>query len=401
MKNNILNVTVVVALACPVMVQALSADISIDAGLAYDSNAYRTPADSYVDYFADPTGATTQPTNVQSGFFVPLALQSSVRQKLNDSLKLMAEYNYDTRLYLDSALENAEETDQLLKLGAQYTLFYTTQRSSHVYVGYRMPVHKQTYYDRDTGSKRIVGAAQDEIADAYSYSANGFELSYDYQDQNGWQFDVSYKSENRDYDKPVTGSEYDYTYARFDASAGYKISTNWDITYDFALYSRDYDLRHARDLNGVLNSTTQPLLTYGYTDYGLTLQQQISKNLKLKYAYSGSQREDEYVGYNDYDMNEFMLGGRYRFSDKLALNAEVAFWQQDYPNAWNFDRDPTQIPLTDHKTADGTRIEGNLKYKYSTMQDWWLNMEMRTNNNSDPRYDYDRMIVMAGSSWKF
>jgi hypothetical protein len=366
MKKQVMKLAVMAALACPVMVQAASVDATVSAGLGYDTNVYRSPSSPYTDYSV--TGNPVITPDEQSGFFIPLGLNATLNQKLAKSVMLKGEYDFEGTKYNGTKLENADEYDHLLRLGGEFTLKSTNLRSSHIYAGFRLQDHQQTYADRDTGEEKTTSVGAENISDQYSYTASGVELGYDYTKKQNWDLEIDYRQENRDYSTtpPNSSPQQDHTYTKLDATLG---------------LDRGY---------------SNVLLTYDYTDLGVTFKQNVSKALRMTYGYAITLRDDNYIGYNDYDMSEWTLGARYVMSKKMTIRGKFTAWQQDYPSAYNFD-EPTQ----GYKSADGHTIEAWLDYARSKTQDLWLDIEFDANNNTDERYNYDRNMVMAGSSWKF
>jgi hypothetical protein len=373
-------------------IHAASFKASLGAGLGYDSNAFRSPGSSYTDYSA--AGNPVVNPNEQSGFFIPLEIDASLNNKLTDKLMFKGDYSFNGDKYLGSDLNNADVYDHVLKLGGQFTITNTQTRSSHVYAGLRYADHQQTYADRDTGDQKTTSNGTTNISDLYSYAAMGVELSYDYKQEKSWELDLSYRQEPRDYTTPLSpGVEQDHDYSKLAATIGHGLGDNWKVEFDMAQSSRDYDFRHAHDADGTFSTV---LLTYDYTDLGVTLKQEVSNKLKMSYGYAQTQRTDNNVGYNDYDLTEFTLGARYDMRDWLTFKGKLAVWNQDYPNAYNFD-----LPAQGAKSADGTTLTLKGNIERSKTQDWWAEMEVSTNNNSDPRYDYARNTLMAGVTWKF
>ena len=140
------------------------------------------------------------------------------------------------------------------------------------------------------------------ISDLYSYTATGMELGYDYKQKQSWDVDVSYRQENRDFatPPPVSSPEQDHTYTKLGATFGYEMGTNWRAEFDVAKAKRDYDFRHAHNLDGGYSTV---VLTYDFTDFGITIKQDVNQKLKMSYGYATIARTDNNVGYNDYDLS--------------------------------------------------------------------------------------------------
>ena len=371
--------------------------------LGYDSNAYRAPSADYVDFFADTTGNTTVTPDVQSGFYVPLTLDLTYDKKLNKQWQLIGDYNFDGNFYLDEKLSNADQTSHKAKLGVRYKLINFKKRRSSIYAGAIIGDRNRTYYDRDTGLKKTTGVALDDVSDLYSYSTQGFELIYDYWKKRDYDFYLRYRSEQRDHNSVPNASEYDNQYSRFGAGFDYRFSSAFRFGLDYAHYIYDYDFRHARNLSGQLFGS-HPLLQYDYNKTNIVLKHRLSNTLSLKYGYVITTREDNFVGYNDYDKDELSITLRYRPNDQYLLRAKLSSNERNYPRAWNFDRDPGLYPaITDtaHKSSDSTNLLISTDYRLTDETTLFCDIEMEVNSNSDPRYDYDRNRIFAGASWVF
>ncbi len=85
------------------------------------------------------------------------------------------------------------------------------------------------------------------------------------------------------------------------------------------------------------------------------------------------------------------------------MRGELTLRDIDYPNAWNFDRDPALYPAisdTDHKTTEVRLIEIGVDYRQSDELSWFGDLEIRENDNSDGRYDYDKSVITVGVQWE-
>ena len=395
------NKTILILLAS-VLAPVSHADYSsvdVSAGLGFDSNAYRAPSENYVDYFADTTGNTLVIPDVQSGFFIPLDFSALYDKKLDKKWRLIGEYDLDTRTYLDSELSNADEQSHTARLGTKYKIHNFNIRKSAVYAGLLLKNREREYYDRDTGLKKTTGASDDIVADKYNYSSTGFELRYDYWRKLNWDLELGLTLEERDYEPVPTGSEYDNTYSRFDLEYDYRFNKTYRLGFDYARYSYDYDERSARNLSGQLFAS-QPLLEYEYNSSEVTLKHRVNKQFLLKYSFQQISRKDKYLGYNDYDQTALSASLRYKPSDNIVFRAKVTVKDREYPNAWDFDRDPAlfaAITGTEHKSADGVLFKTSLDYQINEQLELFGEFEYRDENNTDGRYDYERSIIMVGA----
>lgn len=396
-KNVIKTILFGLSLA-PFIVQADIFDARFSAAIGFDSNAYRAPSDDYVDFYADTTGSTTVSPDVQSGFFIPLSLDLSYDKKLDKEWRLITQYNFDGKTYLDNDLSNADQYSHKASIGAKYKIHNFKTRKSSIYAGAIMTDRQRTYYDRDTGLEKTTSTALDDVSDLYSYRSQGFEIVYDYWKKKDWSFNAQYRMEERDHASVPAGSEYDNDYTRLDLGFNYRINKTFRTAVDYSAYSYDYSFRHARNLSGQLYSS-HPLLEYDYQKILLSLQHRLSSVLNLKYSYEMRNREDNYLGYNDYDMTTLALSLRYHPNDQYLLRAKISSEQRDYPNAWNFDRDPSLYPAitnSQHKSSDGTVLAFSADYQWDDKITLFGDIELSKNNNTDPRYDYDRNQLVVG-----
>lgn len=389
------------AFLLPLTGQADIFDASLETAIAFDSNAYRSPNKDYTDYFAAPDGTVTVEPDVQSGFYIPLGLDLMYDKKLDKKWRLIGDYSFNSKTYLDSDLSNADEISHKGKLGVKYKILNFKSRKSSVYTGVIVGDRDRTYYDRDTGEEKTTGTASDDVSDIYSYSSQGFEIIYDYWKKRAWDFKASYRIEERDHPSVTGASEYDNDYSRLDLGFDYRINKTFRFGIDYASYQYEYDSRSSRNESGQLFSS-QPLLEYDYVKTEISLKHRIDEKLKLKYAYEITQREDQYVGYNDYDADSLSVTVRYRPTEEYLVRTKLSLTEQDYPNAWNFDRDPALYPAitdTDHKSAEKTELDISVNYMLNDELTLFGDVDIAEYTNSDSRYNYDRNQIAVGIKW--
>ncbi len=380
--------------------QADTYDIDIETAISYDTNAYRAPGDSYVDFFADPEGLVTVNPTTHSGFFIPLDIDAYYDKKLNKKWRLLSELDLRSRTYLDNALSNADEQSYQARVGGKYKIHNFKKRKSSLYGGILLGNRDRVYYDRDTGEDKKASGGE-SINDLYSYKTEGFELRYDYWRKLKWDFKLGFRVEDRDYSSVPAGSEYDNRYTRLDLEYDYRLNKTFRLGLDFSKYSSDYLQRHSRNLSGQLFSSS-PLLEYQYTDIGIFLKHRLSKDLSFRYGFEVLARRDQYVGYNDYDRTQLSVRARYHLNDRTLLRVKLAIKDQDYPNAWDFDRDPALYPdvtHTNHKSADGLDLNTTINYQWNEQTKLFAELDIKNSHNTDDRYDYERSTVMVGMKW--
>lgn len=374
--------------------------VDISTGLAYNSNIYRAPANDYVDFFADRTGGTTVTPITHSGFFAPLNADVTYENRLAKKWSLIADYDFRSQLYLNEKFRNANEYKHRGTLGTQYKIHNFKKRKSSIYTGLILGDRKRDYYDRDTGENKVVGNEQEDISDLYSFSTTGVEFEYEYWRKLDWKLKLGLRLEQHDYATVATGSEYDHHFSQLKIDYNYRFNRTFRLALDYSFTILDYDKRSSRNLHGQLFSR-HPLLEYHFNRIGFSITQRIDRELRFKYGYELTTREDKYIGYNDYTQNEFFASVRYKSTKRLTMNASAIVRDIDYPNAWNFDRDPALNPAitnTSHKSATNTNLVTEIDYTLNKSVSLFGSVAYRNNINSDDRYDYDRTIFMIGAN---
>ena len=197
MRNKILfhPAVLVVALTLPAIASAASAPASAPktapvveqsnitwsaaTGLGYDSNAYRAPRASYVDYGALPIGSNpTVVPQAKSGFFVPYEIKADMAKIRDQDSRMLASAKADGSFYLGSGLSNASEYNMGLHGGFDYVLAREGKSEDTFYVGALIENHKRVYVDHDSGLGKTTTLSGRDISGLYSYTSFGVEAEY-------------------------------------------------------------------------------------------------------------------------------------------------------------------------------------------------------------------------------
>lgn len=378
--------------------------IDSSAGLGFNSNIYRAPASDYVDFFTDRTGGTIVTPVVHSGFFVPLNIDVTHENRLDKKWSLIADYDFRNNLYLNERFRNANKVLHKGTLGTKYKIHNFKKRKSSIYTGLILGDKKRDYYDRDTGEnqERVNDSGLEDVSDLYSFSTVGLEFEYKYWRKLDWNLNIDLRIEQRDYATVAIGSEYDHRFTRFKINYNYRFNKIFRLAIDYSFTNLAYDERSARNLHGQLFSR-HPLLEYDVERTGFSFSQRIDKNIRFKYGYKLTARKDLHVGYNDYKQNELFTSVRYKFDDRLFINAGIILRDRKYANAWNFDRDPTLNPAitdTSHKSASSIKLTTEIEYTLNSRVILFGSAEYSDNQNSDDRYEYNRISLMLGANIK-
>jgi len=365
---------------------------SANVGLGFDSNIYRAPSESYVDFA--PTVPVAVTPDEQSGFYVPLGLKGVYRNLLNDSNSLVSSYRFSGDIYVDSDFSNANNFSHKLRLGDEYTIKKSKTGSDTVYVGLLVSSVRDQYVDRDSGLDQTASAGTVDVSDRYSYNATGVEAAYN-SNTGKTKYSVKFKLINRDYDDPVVISQYDNTYMSLGGDIQFRLSKPSKLKLGVRHFTYDYDERPSRNAQGRLFASN-PTRKYTYDQLSIAYAYRINKKWRSYAEYVIKQRSDDSVGYHDYDANKIRLRVKYRHNKKLQMKLALTSWQRDYPNAFAFDRQ-AQGALD----YDGVIVAFDSEYHMDKHKSLVAELNWRDDNSTDLRYDYQRSKVLVGMKWKY
>lgn len=367
--------------------------VSLEAkiGLGYDSNVYEAPNAAYVDYAA--IGGPQNVTPVRhSGLFIPIGFKAAYSGELQPAARFLASYRFDRKDYLKSENDNAGEWTHKLKAGMEFIFGKKGRREDTLSFGPFLTMHKETYYDHDTGSDKLTTAGED-VEERYSYDGMGVEAVYRSR-TTAMQFGLHAEYESRDYDDPVAVSQYDNTRTIVGGEVEIPIARPIELELGYEWSAVDYDDRHARNALGQLFASA-PLLRYTYNRYGVSLRGRMSKDAVVYLDYDRTDRTDEHVGYNDYEKDEYGIRIIYTGIQDTKLRIKLSSWKRDYPNAFAFDKAGQP-----QKKYDG--IDALVKGEYKLTKAWvvWAEYKSEKQNSTDLRYDYDKYQTLVGVSWE-
>jgi len=362
-------------------------EINARVGAGSDDNIFRAPNQTYID-FADPTTPIVVPV-IYSGTFVPVDFRA--RYAVN-SLKwenFFGTYRLSGKFYDGDQENNADEYVHELRFGSEFDR-REGDRRSRVYSAFTFAQHDEQYFDPDTGNPRTQGGQ--EITDRMNYKRYGPELSV-LQGFGKFSFGLRMKGQLWDYAETELVPEYDHEFFVFGGSAQYKFASWSLLRLTVEKSSRRYSDRPSFDLNGN-QLITNPALRYDYLEYGVLARQRITDDIWFGFGYALMDREDRYVGYNDFTRDtygfEFHWSPGRRFD--LELNANYRVY--DYPNAFAF-HNPVAGPKT-LETADGELLA---TWRLTTHFKLLAEIDYRESTSTDFRIAYDRTRYSLSLTW--
>ncbi|MDH4225497.1 MAG: hypothetical protein OEW12_07605 [Deltaproteobacteria bacterium] len=364
--------------------------ISLEIGAGYDSNVYRTNANPYVDYYQG--GVLVNP-KVQSGYFIPVTFKAEKKtESANDNYFLMS-YKFDGDFYTQKDFQNANQYSHMVNIGGGSVFDSQDSREDGVYYGLFLGRKKKIYYDRDNGDVKSTSKGA-SVSDRYTYSTTGLEAAYN-KDTGDFVYGVGAALENRDYETPNSGSEYDYGSTSVNGKAGYYLlkSTLFQVSLDQE--DIQYSKRNARLATASLKKTN-PLLHYIYQTTDVMLKQSFGGGMLAILNYEVKERMDMNVGYNDFTRNRARVRFTARMDEIWKIRLEGASFETDYPNAFAFD-----TPGQEKKYIKG--VESNVSAEYAADKTMAYEAGFKTwdEKTNDLRFQYVRQQAWAGMKLSF
>ncbi len=363
---------------------------TLSAGYGYDSNAFRAPNKPYTDLSQDPP-EPVDPVE-QSGSYVPIRIRATYYNPISDRSTFTASYRHRGDYYADKSLDNADETDHRLRFGMQRALGDGNSSSRQFSYAAEIRTRAETNFDRDDGLERFDDGVS--IADRYDYNGAGVEAElrnrigrYRYEIDGGYQV--------RDYEDLPTASSYDLSAYWLHGALKIPLAQRSRLELGYHYYVRSFDERRARDENGE-SSAANPTLEYQYGRLEIGLRHRLSSNVVAELVYSLTDREDQYVGYNDYSKDNISLETTVELSDQFAAQIEIEYRDQQYDNAFAFD-DPTQP----QKEYQELQVTASALYRFTDKFSLRANVKHEDVDSSDPRGEYDRLRAGLSIYWEF
>ena len=366
------------------------ANLEIEArvGVGSDDNIFRAPSQPYID-FSDPTLPVVIP-EAYSGTFVPVDFRA--RYRIN-SLKwenFFGAYRLSGKFYDGDLENNADEFSHELRFGSEYDR-REEDRRSRVYSAFTIAQHEEQYVDPDTGNPRTSNG--EEITDRMNYKRYGPQLKT-LQAFGNFSFGLRLKGELWDYEDTGLVPEYDHEYFLLGGNVQYKFAPTSLLRLTVEKSSRRYNSRPSFDLDGN-QLVTNPAVRYDYLEYGLLARQRITDDMWFGFGYELMDREDRYLGYNDYSRDTYNFEFHWSPGRRFDLEFEGAYRNYDYPNAFAFNE-----PIAGPKTLETLDAELIGTWRISRHFNVIAEIDFRETASTDLRIQYDRTRYSLGVTWE-
>ncbi len=364
-------------------------DLSGRISFGNDSNAYRAPSETYID-LADPNTPIVVPV-VQSGSFIPYDFLAKYNINSLKNESFFGAYRLSGRFYQDELLTNADQYRHELSFGSEYHR-RDENRERKVFSAFAIAQHYEVYFDRDDGAERVAGGQN--ISDRMKYLRYGPEIWFR-QSFKKFSFGGRLKGQLWNYEDVLVVPEYDHEYIAVGLNAQYKFTRTSLLRLTADVYTRRYGDRPAFELDGQ-QPLGNPTIEYEYLEAGLTTRQRVGRSFWFGFDYQRTQREDKYLGYNNYTRDTYGVEFNWRPGKKFRLDASAYYRVYDYENAFAFHN-----PVAGRKTLE--TVNGRLFATYELAWDLTLILQYnyRDVDSSDTRIAYDRSQYVFGVRWDY
>jgi hypothetical protein len=355
-----------------------SFEIKARVGAGSDDNIFRAPSEPYID-FSDPALPLVTP-EVYSGTYVPIDFRAKYQVNSLKWENFFGAYRLSGRFYDGELENNADEYSHELRFGSEYDR-REEDRRSHVYSAFTIAQHDEQYVDPDTGNPRTSNGQ--EITDRMDYVRYGPRLTT-VQSFGNLSFSLRIKGELWDYKETGIVPEYDHEYFLFGGNVQYKFASASLLRFSVEKSSRRYSSRPSFDLDGS-QLITNPAVRYDYLEFGLLARQRITDTIWFGFGYELMEREDRYLGYNDFTRDTYKFEFHWSPGRRFDLEIETAYRNYDYPNALAFHE-----PLAGPKTLETLDAEILGTWRMSRQFSLIAEVDYRETASTDTRIEYDR-----------
>lgn len=362
-------------------------EISARVGAGSDDNIFRAPGLPYID-FSDPTLPLVVPETF-SGTFVPVDFRAKYQINSYDWENFFGSYRLHGRFYDGELENNADEYSHELRFGSEYDRREEGRRS-RVYSAFTIAQRDEQYVDPDTGNPRT--ADGEEITDRMNYIRYGPQLTT-VQAFGKLSFSLRLKGELWDYEDTEVVPEYDHEYFLFGGNVQYQFPSQSLLRLTVEKSSRRYSSRPSFDLDGN-QLITNPAVRYDYLEYGLLARQRITDAIWFGFGYELMDRQDRYLGYNDFTRDTYNFEFHWTPGRRFDLEFEAAYRNYDYPNAFAFHE-----PAAGPKTLETLDAEFLATWRISRHFSLIAEIDFRETASTDTRIEYDRTRYSLSLVW--
>jgi len=265
----------------------------LSVGYGSDSNVFRSPAEPYID-FANPNLPLIVP-DLQTGSFLPYDVGAKYTINTYRFEGFYAAYRAIGEYYQNRNQGDADEFRHELRVGNEF-IRNKDGRKREVYSAFRFAQRDGVYFDPDDGTPRNVDGV--DIGDRMNYTRYGPDIRF----RQRWDklgLGLVAKGYLYDYENVDVVPSYDHEYFLISLHMQYAFTPTSLLRVTAETFSRRYSDRPSFDLDGT-QSIGNPAVRYDYVGLSLLARQRLTRSMWVGFEYERVDREDRYVGYNDY-----------------------------------------------------------------------------------------------------
>jgi hypothetical protein len=364
------------------------------AGFGTDTNPYRTPSQSYVDY-SQPGAPFTSPT-VHSGAYIPFEVGVKYRVNAYENEGFFGAYRLAGHTYADVALNDADEYAHEISIGSEYRARDDERdREREIYSAFSFAQHQEFYFDPDTATYFSFvdeDGQYQEFPQRMDYVRYGPEINWR-QTYSKITVGLGFKGQIWNYENEDVVPEYDHEYLVLTGFGQYKFTPSSLIRVAMKGSRRHFGERPAYNLDGEV-LPGNPDLEYDYAELELTARQRITNRMWFGLEYNYSQRTDNFEGYNDYIRDRFGVDFRWRIGHRFDFSVTGSYMLYDFENAFAYN-DPSQP----RKTLEIVDVEGELSFRLTEHIYIVADANFYDSASNDIRINYDRAQYALGVRW--
>jgi hypothetical protein len=360
------------------------------ASYARDSNVYRSPSAPYID-LSDPAAPVRVDPVVYSAGYTPVDLLAAyVLPNEAEDTEFVFGYLLNGDFY-DSEFSNANRVSQQLSIGADIDMAAREGRRRRLDSAFYVRTHDETNFDPDDGLARTVDDT--ELDDRLSYRGAGMRADY-LHEMGRFLFGFEIDLQRRQYETADLLPTYDHDAYDSRGFVDIEFGARSEIGIGISRLRRIYDERPARELTGMLTASDN-FVYYDYRGADLAYRRLVGQNLVIEVGIARLEREDRFVGYNDYEQDIVSAGLTYRPGRKLRISARLSAHQYDFPSAFAYNN-----PLGGARELDVSRADVEVEYSLTDRLALTLTVLSDNSTATDAREQYDQSIASFGIRWR-
>ncbi len=357
-------------------------------GYGSDSNVFRSPSEPYID-FANPSLPLIVP-EVQSGGYLPYDVGAKYMINTYRFEGFYAAYRASGEYYVDRNQRDADEFRHELRIGNEYVR-REEDRKRELYSAFRFAQRDGVYYDPDDGLPRAVNGV--DIGDRLNYTRYGPDLRL----RQRWgklALGLVAKGYLYDYEAVEIVPSYDHEYFLFSLHTQFSFTRTSLLRITAEKFSRRYSDRPSFDLDGS-QPIGNPGVRYDYVGLSLLARQRLAKTVWVGFEYERVDREDRYLGYNDYVRDHYEF--EFHWSPGVRFDFEFSGYYRNYKydNAFAFNN-----PALPTKTLETARGDVTISYRITPRLSVSLKGRFDDYVSNDSRIQYERGRYSLNLVWR-